>query len=326
MFTTEVHRRTSIVMGVAALVAGLSACGGGANPSALNTTPEMNTAPKTPTTALASSSSASADATRPVLTTGRRVAALDFNAAPSPSIQTKSTGTEINARGADTAAEATTKLLRALIDGRYDGAWSMLSPIEQERIGFKERMASDVVAAGWTAFTITSSTETAVVAEIRQTPKVSDIDGIVAASATVTFPTVNDNGVYTVSWSRRTVNQNLPERSKTSDEKVVATVGAWAAERQKCSKGGAEYSGGLIGVIGLADQLCNTTTAPTVSDVGDLDTLDEPQPIIDGFGGSALRWARVVTLKEPIAMNVVLAPNGPDWTVIAIARPSLAST
>ena len=65
---------------------------------------------------------------------------------------------------------------------------------------------------------------------------------------------------------------------------------------------------------------------PVITGVGDLDSLDEPQPVIDGFGGSALLWARVAVLSAPVPMNVVVAPDGETWTVIAVARPSLAAS
>lgn len=294
------------------LMTSLSACGGG--------TPAAS--PRTP----GSSTTTPAAQAAPAITTGRHVEALDFAVKTASTVVPKS----LAATGASVVAKSPTEAVKiflgALIDGDGDLAWSMLSQTEQGRLGYQQRLLADVAANGWTSFKIASATDTSVTAEVQQTAKVSDIDGVIAASASVTFPTVSGASGYSVVWSRRSVNQHLPERTPASDREVEQAVVTWSLDRQRCLTSDAEYVGGLIGVIGLANQLCKTSGTPVVTGTSDLDALDEPQPIIDGFGGSALVWARVVTMKSPVAMNVVVAPNGDTWTVIAIARPSIATS
>ena len=147
----------------------------------------------------------------------------------------------------------------------------------------------------------------------------------IGGTATVVLPTVVENGSHRVRWTRRTVDQHYPLRSEATDAAVRDAVVSWAQSRQACAPPTNEYANGILGVVGLADALCRTTGIAAIGEVGDLDALDEPDPIIEGFGGSALSWARVVTLDGPVPMRVVAAPVGDGWTVIALARTSLIS-
>ena len=267
------------------------------------------------------------------LTAGQRVAALDFTVPsvppqPAGAIQIAKPGdapATATAQLATSASGAVTTFLDALIARDYANAFAQLSPLEQARVSSPQRLAAETAPFGLIAFTISASTPGSVTTEFVQTARVSDIDGVIAPAATVVFPIATENGVFTVGWSRRTVVSHHPERSATSDSEVSAAVLEWADAAQRCSASPLQYSAGLIGVTGLADRLCKSTGTPVVEAVGDLDALDEPQPVIDGFGSSAMTWARVVRLKEPVDMNVVVAPDAGHWTVIAIARPSLAS-
>ena len=233
--------------------------------------------------------------------------------------------------GADSPEKVVDELLRALMDRDGAKAWPMLSPADQAKVGFPQRLTEDAYASGWRGFRINSSSTDSVMVTIDQTPKVSDIDGVIAGTATMTVPVTKDGARYFASWSRRTVVQGYPERTPENDRDTIETVLDWATARQLCKTAPQEHIGGLIGVVGLATALCdatNTGAPPTravVLSIGDLDSLDEPQPVIDGFGASAFTWARVVALRTPVPMNVVVAPNGSSWTVIALARPSLSS-
>ncbi len=293
------------------------------------------TGPAAPT---ASDTSLSPSTTPPQgsLTAGQRVAALDFTVPSVPSEPPRPAGAIQIAKPGDAPATATAQLatsasgavttfLDALIARHYANAFAQLSPLEQARVSSPQRLAAETAPFGLTAFTISASTPGSVTTEFVQTSRVSDIDGVIAPAATVVFPIATENGVFTVGWSRRTVVSHHPERSATSDSEVSAAVLEWADAAQRCSASPLQYSAGLIGVTGLADRLCKSTGTPVVEAIGDLDALDEPQPVIDGFGSSAMSWARVVRLKEPVDMNVVVAPDAGHWTVIAIARPSLAS-
>ncbi len=263
------------------------------------------------------------------LRTGRPIEALGFTvppralgADPVVSAPTES----IVKPSAATATEAVSSLIDSVIAGEFETTFSLLTPNEQRRAGSSQRLAAELGPLGWKSYAVTATAAGSVTAEIVQSPRVSDIDGVISPTATVIVPVVADASGFTLTWSRRVVMAHHPERSAQSDTEVSQAAIQWAQAAQQCSAAPLEYFGGLIGVTGLADQLCRATGTPTVESVGDLDSLDEPQPVIDGFGSSSATWARIVHLTAPVAMNVVLAPDGDRWMVIAIACPSLAAT
>ena len=80
-----------------------------------------------------------------------------------------------------------------------------------------------------------------------------------------------------------------------------------------------EYAGGLLGAVWLADELCTVPGATTASTTGDIYSLDDPQPLLDAYGGGSYQWARVVTFGAPHAMHVIAAPLDQRWVVVGIA-------
>ncbi len=308
------HRLLRIGVPVVASVIFASACSQSAAPSA----------------ALAGAPSSAAAATSAAARADRPIEALDF-AVPNGSASADAVVSVAPNAGSTppaaktSATDSVSSLITELIAGRYDTAFTLLSPVEQERVGSSHRLAAEIAPLGWKSFSISASGSNSVTAEIVQTPRVSDIDGVIAPTATVNFPVAVDTGGYSATWTRRFVMAHHPDRSATSDAAVSAAALKWAAAAQQCSADSMQYPGGLIGVTGLADQLCKSAGVPVVESVGELDALDEPQPVIDGFGSAAFTWARVVQLGGPVAMNVVLAPDADRWVVVAIARPTLAA-
>ena len=327
--TRRSFSRTTIVGSVLALGAALTACGQTESATSVRPTghPTTGGSPST--------SSPSTDYRQRAsrgLVVGHRSPTLDFSVAPDKTAAppTKDPGSpraSVGAvYGATSALKAADGLLRGLINRDGNAVWSMLSAADRTKVGYPQRLIDEAYSAGWEAYRITSTSASTFTVEVEQTAKVSDIDGVIAQTATMTVPVTFDGSRFFVGWTRRLVVQHYPDRTAATDRAVENTVMAWASARQKCTPAPHEYPGGLFGVIGLATSLCHTSTSPKVQRIDDLDSLDEPQPFIDGFGGSALIWARVATLSTPVPMNVVVAPNGSEWTVLGIARPSLASS
>ena len=269
----------------------------------------------------------------PALKTGRRVAALDF-AVPSTTSSDVSANTAvastrpIAADGlskASSARDAVSAFFDSLIDQRADDAFTLLSAADQARLGSPRQLAATSSAFGWTSFRVENESPTLVTVSVSQTARVSEIDGVIAPRATVVVPVATEDGSFRISWSKRVLSPLHPERNVKNDSAVSEAALQWAMTRRSCKPSPIEFASGLIGVTGLADALCNSSSMPTVAAVADLESLDEPQAVIDGFGSDAVTWARVVELGGPVRMNVVLAPLGDSWVVVAIARPSLAS-
>lgn len=258
---------------------------------------------------------------------GRRVAGLDF-VVPTTALAAATTASTVPAsvapKSASTARGAATGFLDRALVGDFTGAWAFLSAADRARLAGSSALAEQFAAGGWKSFRVKDSTADRVTVDVVQTPRISEIVGLVSPTATVTFPATIENGSHLVSWVRRSVEQHFPDRSPASDGQVRAAVIKWAESRQQCGPPANEYANGLLGVTGLGDALCQKTGTVAADGIGDLDALDEPEPIIEGFGGSALSWARVVTLKGPVPMRVVAAPVADGWTVIGLARATSA--
>jgi hypothetical protein len=269
------------------------------------------------------------------LTTGKRVGALDFAVSPAsgevawPGASDESSLSDDDTPEvgpARTPAEAVSALINLLIDGRYDNAYALLGENDQAALGSAQQLAAQTAPLGWRSFTITSVADTTVTVDIVQTARISDIDGLTAPTATAVFSVAPVGSGFTVDWASRAVIANHPDRSPDNDADARRTALDWATSAIRCTASPLNVDGGLIGVTGLADQLCGASGAPVVDAIGGLDVLDEPQPIIDGYGSDALRWARVAHLSSPVELNLVLAPVGDTWRAVAIARPTLAQT
>jgi hypothetical protein len=261
---------------------------------------------------------------------GKRVKALDFAIDSGSDTSLSPSATVSDSAGSDTVPAATPSmavaaLVRSAISRDAAGAWLHISEADQGRIGYSQRLTEEFNAVGWTSFTIEDEVADLVTVAVTQTPKISEITGVTASTAIVRVKTIAEAGGFKVMWSRRIVEQQFPTVSPDQDSMVTESVRAWAVGKQQCeSKTPNEYSSGLVGVVGLADALCNAVGVPTVVAVGDLDALDEPEPILQAFGGSALLWARVATVSAPVRMSVVVAPLGKDWIVVGVARPPIS--
>lgn len=291
----------------------------------------------------AASKSVDIIAPTPRLRTGRPIKSLDFAVVANPANPTFGATAETTTPStgplpagtprsstpvkADTPAAAVTSFVNAAIAGDLDTAWSLVGTADRVRLGYKQRIAEQANASGWKAFSVTSTVGDSVVGSVTQTPKVSDIDGVIAAQGNLRVQTIKEGSAYRVLWSRKMIVQAYPELSVAQDDAVSSVVGAWTRSRQACDATPAhEFAGGLVGVIGLANKLCRTTGDPVLGVVSDLEALDEPQPIIEAFGGTALQWARVVSITAPVPMDVVVAPRGTDWIVVAVARPTITKS
>ncbi len=221
---------------------------------------------------------------------------------------------------------------RAVVEGRTTDAFALLPNAEQTRLGSAIRFA-DLLSREpiWKSATVDPASSTDAVAAIlvTQTPAIDEIRGVVAPAAIVTLPTRKEADGWKVSWERRTTTQQFG----AADSRATDDVVAWAtARQQRCGATDAssaatppgEHAGGLLGALWLADELCTTPAPVAPTEVGDIYTLDDPQALLDAYGGGAYQWARVVTLAAPHAMHVIVAPLDDRWVVVGLA-PVLAT-
>ena len=292
----------------------LAACGSASRPSVTDEQASQTT--------LGTAGSVPAANARRVAT-GKPAAGLDFEVVPDASNAIPPTAPLVTIAPKASAEAAIAALGDAIVKGDAATALALLTTQDRDRIGspvrFQELLAQD---PSWTASEVAAVDTNAGSVDllVHQRPSIDEIRGVVAATATVRLTAREEDGGWRVLWRRRQVSQHYaaPEANVTAD------VAAWAQGRIRCtSTSGAtpegEYSGGLFGIVGLADKLCHAKQPPVVGAVGDFDSLDDPQPLIDTFGSASALWARVVTLTEPTPMKVVAAPLGDRWIVVGIA-------
>ncbi len=321
----------AIFIAIAIALVTLASCSAG--PSA--TSPANPLASVTSTTSVSAPADATISKVPPVTRTidpnGKRVAALDFAVSSTGAGEPTST-IPVTVNREEKPAEPSpkkvvAKLLEALVDRDAERARSYLTDADQQRLGVAQRLIEEVNAAGWTTFTVDGVELDEVSFTVMQTPKVNEIDGVVAESAVGKVQTIAVDGGYKVEWTRRTVEPQFAVLSTDQRDAVSSQVTTWLLARQACeATPPSQYRNGLAGVVGLADALCKTVGTPSVQTIGELDLLDEPTPILQAFGSGATVWARVAVVDGPVPMAVVVAPLGTEWIVVGIARPSISES
>jgi hypothetical protein len=219
-----------------------------------------------------------------------------------------------------TKTATVTKFVTALVEQKPNEAFAFLSTSDQQRYGSADRFAAELAGQpAWLAATVDAFG----VATVTREPVLDPVFGLVPETARVTMAVATEPtstpGASTskVSWSRRTETsiEGAPESG------IAEEVRNWVGARQRCENTPSQETvNGLVGVVGLATALCETTGDAVLGDTVDLLATNDPAPVLDAYGNDAARWARVVPLTSPVAMNVVVAPLGGTWKVIATTR------
>ena len=222
---------------------------------------------------------------------------------------------------APTGADAVRRFLDGEMSGDLATSFTQLDLASRQQIGrVDDWEASSGEHPTYLSYTITSETADQVVVEAQIQPRVDALHGVVPGSATVRFGIAAEDGGARISLDGTKIDPHYPERALAG---AVATE--WVVEAQKCptggtaSAGGLEYDGSLLGTIGLAESLCQTTGSPRAAKTQGLDGLADPSPVLSAFGGDASGYTAVVTVDGVVgrpSFQVVLAPLGTAWIVI----------
>jgi hypothetical protein len=218
----------------------------------------------------------------------------------------------------DSSAKA---FVDAIVRGDANSAFRLLTNVDRNFFGSAEQFAVTLGQdAPWLDADV-ATMGTSIVATVQRTPQVDEALGLVTASAKISLPAKNEAGAWRVDWRHRTVSAEPTLRDGTAKDDVAV----WAETRQACKPTvNLEHVTGLTGVTGFASALCGVKGRPAVGEVALLDVLADPGPFVDAFGSGVMRWGRVVNLRAPIDMRVVVAPVGDRWIVVGLARPEPA--
>jgi hypothetical protein len=151
------------------------------------------------------------------------------------------------------------------------------------------------------------------------TPRVDEDAGVVPGKAIVHFATTSEGGGWRVSLARTTIEPRYP-----TDDKAAATVALnWAKANQSCDSAAVkslQYQGSLLGQPSVINDLCHWSGTPVVNGTSGLNTTRSASAVRNAFGPTADEWAKVTHIDGPQQLDVVTAPLGDAWVVVAVSR------
>lgn len=162
-----------------------------------------------------------------------------------------------------------------------------------------------------TGFTVEQVDDGSVTTVTALRSTLDQVMGLTPARSRTTWQTVEVEGSFRVDHGRSTAMALYP-----SDAGVPAAVARWAEARQECRD--EEPAVVLLGAPALAEQLCGTSGEVAVGEAGTLADGTTTTPLLNAYGPEVYTWARVVDLREPIALQAVAAPIADAWQVIAV--------
>ncbi len=164
-----------------------------------------------------------------------------------------------------------------------------------------------------------------VTAVVRFDPALDQNLGMIPTSASARWLAVPEDGGWRVAYQRSSFDAHLPPLAALGD-----TARQWVRARQGCEIPGSgasisdenrlEVVGGVVGVAGLANRLCNTNHPVRTGTPTPLDPA-ESAAVVAAFGPQSLQWAQVVPLAGAVPQRLVMGPLGERWIAIGVLAP-----
>ena len=217
--------------------------------------------------------------------------------------------------------EAVERFVRAAVASDSDTSYDLLSSPDRDAVKTRSAWKRDQASLPSIVSFLPnpyqdppSRTDATIVGDAHFEPRIDELNGLVAAHASVSWKVVAEEGGWRVAFQRTTTSPIYP-----SDQGATESARAWLDAYQRCGKPDArlEYAEGLVGSVGVAALLCNTATAKLEAPkrLGD---RPDPSPVLAAFGPEADTWARVIRVTGPRTFNLVLAPLADQWIVIGV--------
>jgi len=163
-----------------------------------------------------------------------------------------------------------------------------------------------------TGFAVERVTDATVVTLTGLRSTLDQVMGLIPARSRDTWKTVEVDGSFRVDHGASTTLPLYP-----SDAEVSATVARWAEARQEC-RSERQADGVLLGAPALAEQLCGASGEIVVAEAAPLQDGQDATVLLNAYGPEVYTWARVVDVREPVALQAVTAPIADEWQVIAV--------
>lgn len=218
---------------------------------------------------------------------------------------------------APSATEAVTRFVEAEIARDYEASFSLLSSDDRQRWSTPD----DWQFAHNRLPILTSSNEPGDISELAQyatsvalEPELNLSVGAIPAHASVIWAPVTEDGGWRIAYLQSEFHFEYPNA-----QDARAAVTTWIQARQDCDDTASlEFSSGLLGTTVLADEICGWRGAIEVSGPGSISDLTSPAVILNAFGSEAEEFSYVFSVNTPAPADVVVAPLGDQWVIVAI--------
>ncbi len=229
---------------------------------------------------------------------------------------TKTDAGPLGATGA-TPRAAVELFVTGLMNGDANATYALLADKERTvtSLGsWSETMAS---LPKYRAFTVVR--DDPVDLDATFSPRVDEDAGVVPGKAVVHFATTSEDGGWRVSLAKTTIEPSYP-----TDDKAAATVALdWVKANQSCDPvvvKSLQYQGSLLGQPSVVGDLCHWNGTPVANGTSGLNTTPSASAVRNAFGPAADDWAKVIHIDGPQPLDVVTAPLGDSWVVVAVSR------
>lgn len=210
------------------------------------------------------------------------------------------------AASAPTARAAVEAFLAAEVADDFDRSFSHLATSEQDAYaGPADWREAHGHMPDITGFRVVADDPVTTALTLRSV--LDPVLGLVPARATVVWRVTGGDDGWGVMYAESDFQALYPPEAGAAD-----AAAAWARDRRACQP--AEPV--LVGALSLADDLCGATGEIRVALPAHVTDDASAAALVDAFGPEALDWARVVRLRSPTPMDVLLAPVADTWTVI----------
>jgi hypothetical protein len=238
---------------------------------------------------------------------------------PAPAGSNSLTKTDAGPPGATgaTPRAAVELFVTALMNGDANETYALLA--DNERTATSLGSWSETMASLPTYRDFTVVRDDPVELDATFSPRVDEDAGVVPGKAVVHFATTSEDGGWRVSLAKTTIEPRYP-----TDDKAAATVALnWAKANQSCDAGAVkslQYQGSLLGQPSVVNDLCHWLGTPVVKGTSGLNSTPSAGAVRNAFGPAADEWAKVTHIDGPQPLDVVTAPLGDVWVVVAVSR------
>lgn len=224
-------------------------------------------------------------------------------------------GDRIPVEAATTPEAAVKGFLAAEVQLDFAGSYEFLS--EADRVAYPTPASWEAAHGQFpviTGFAVSEVREATVITSTALRGGVDPVLGLVPGRATGTWAVVEEGGGWRVFFGS---TESALAPLYPPDDGVAEAVRTWVGDRQECGDA-APTTGTLYGAPALAQELCDAPGDIVLGEPGVLQDGPDTAPLLAAFGPEVFTWARVVEVREPVAMLAVTAPVNDQWQVVGL--------